>query len=450
MKTTASILILTLFFIHYSLNAQEHEKVSNHEGKGNFLSEWVITHWKGASWENGWRYSYTYANSENPATRTEQDWMNNQWLNMYYYSYTYDALGNMIESVYQKWDEDHWQNDDKKTSTFDKSGNIVTESDFTWFPSISDWLLIKQKNYTYDKNGNITAWIIKVWTEGVMVDRNKIIYFYDENNNMIESIYSKSNDGIVWVNNSRHLGQYDVNNNLIESLSQEWNGTGWTDKIKNNYQYDNRNRQTQESMTGWDGNAWVKINQYKYGYDDYGNKAEHIKLNRGTDDWVNYERYTYEFNGFSQLLVRTYYLWNGADWSFFNIERNSYDENGNLSQTLFQDWKDGSWIDKRLDYFKYIFHTGIEEQINMLADNMLVWPNPTTGLFRVQSSDPIAIGFRVERVEVVDLNGKVLESFTSQPSFSEMSFDIGHLSPGVYVVKILTRNSSYSRLVLLN
>jgi hypothetical protein len=91
--------------------------------------------------------------------------------------------------------------------------------------------------------------------------------------------------------------------------------------------------------------------------------------------------------------------------------------------------------------------TGVNETSDE-RNGLVVYPNPTNGKFRVLSSE-----FRVEIVEiveVVDLNGKVMERFTLLPSFSAMSFDIGHLPSGVYVVKILTRNSSYSRLVLLN
>jgi hypothetical protein len=84
--------------------------------------------------------------------------------------------------------------------------------------------------------------------------------------------------------------------------------------------------------------------------------------------------------------------------------------------------------------------TGLQET-EIGKDGIVLYPNPTTGKFRVLSSE-----FRVERVEVADLNGKILKT---QQAHNEMSFDIGRLQPGVYVIKIFTRDTIYSRLVLL-
>jgi hypothetical protein len=66
-----------------------------------------------------------------------------------------------------------------------------------------------------------------------------------------------------------------------------------------------------------------------------------------------------------------------------------------------------------------------------------IYPNPTTGKFRVQSSQ-----FRVETVEVVDLNGKVLENFKLLPETGNPEFDIGHLKPGVYFIRLCNHNQT--------
>jgi hypothetical protein len=76
---------------------------------------------------------------------------------------------------------------------------------------------------------------------------------------------------------------------------------------------------------------------------------------------------------------------------------------------------------------------------------MKVYPNPTTGLITVQS-----LTFQVERIDVIDLNGKVLKIFGKTQINNDLKFDIGHLSRGVYIIKILTGDSVSTFLVLLN
>jgi hypothetical protein len=72
------------------------------------------------------------------------------------------------------------------------------------------------------------------------------------------------------------------------------------------------------------------------------------------------------------------------------------------------------------------------------------YPNPTTGKFSVQCSK-----FRVERIEVVDLNGKILENFKLPAKTENPEFNISHLNPGIYICRIKTDNSIFiSKLIL--
>jgi hypothetical protein len=73
-----------------------------------------------------------------------------------------------------------------------------------------------------------------------------------------------------------------------------------------------------------------------------------------------------------------------------------------------------------------------------------VYPNPTTGKFSVQGSE-----FKVQRVELVNLNGKVLENFELLSEYENQEFDISHLKPGVYFCRIKTDSSVFiSKLIL--
>ncbi|KAF0198911.1 MAG: hypothetical protein FD166_902 [Bacteroidetes bacterium] len=431
-----------LIILHFSFCifrfafGQQIESVGNSMNGQSLLSEWIITNWVNEAWQNAWRYAYTYDGNNNLATATEQDWADQQWLNQSLYTYSYDAGNRPAEIICQKWEEILWINDDKETYTYNVNGNVLTKCDYTWSSSLSDWLLIIQKDYIYDDHQNVIEWLIRAYSGGSLIPKFKMTYSYDGSDNMVESFYFTSGDGIVWNNNSRYTGLYDEKNNLIESLSQQWDGSGWVDEFRILYLYDDQNRQTQETNKYWDGSAWVNVNQYKNSYDEYGNKTEHIKQNWGESDWINYERYTFEFSGSSQLVCRTYYLWDGLEWYYFNIGTNTFDEFQNMIQTLYQDWENQTWVNQRLDHFSYIFSNSIAENTE---SDLLVWPNPTTGHFKVQSSKR---NVEFESTELVDVYGKVVEMRNQEPGTCNLEPDISHLPAGIYIIRISLDNQT--------
>ena len=63
-----------------------------------------------------------------------------------------------------------------------------------------------------------------------------------------------------------------------------------------------------------------------------------------------------------------------------------------------------------------------------------VYPNPTSGKFRVQSTVPMAIGIRVQKVEVIDIFGRTVQTINSDKGISDI--DISNQPSGIYILKI--------------
>ncbi|PKN97208.1 MAG: hypothetical protein CVU43_17590 [Chloroflexi bacterium HGW-Chloroflexi-5] len=88
---------------------------------------------------------------------------------------------------------------------------------------------------------------------------------------------------------------------------------------------------------------------------------------------------------------------------------------------------------------KYTAVSGIgDEEKN--TGGIEVWPNPTTGQFKVQSSK-FKVSVKVDKVEIVDLFGKSLDfsplhRMGEGPGAVSMELDISHLPPGLYFIKI--------------
>ncbi|MCL2311182.1 MAG: T9SS type A sorting domain-containing protein, partial [Firmicutes bacterium] len=79
--------------------------------------------------------------------------------------------------------------------------------------------------------------------------------------------------------------------------------------------------------------------------------------------------------------------------------------------------------------FKTDEEVGINEN---QFENITVYPNPTTGILRIESRE-----LRVEKIEIFDVFGRKLLSLLS-PTSPETTVDISHLSAGVYFVKVST------------
>jgi hypothetical protein len=86
--------------------------------------------------------------------------------------------------------------------------------------------------------------------------------------------------------------------------------------------------------------------------------------------------------------------------------------------------------------------TGIHENA-LEKEGVQVYPNPTTGLFRVQSSQ-----FRVHSFEVLDFYGRSLFSGVVESGIVEQEFDISHLPAGIYLVRISLENQNIVKKII--
>ena len=90
------------------------------------------------------------------------------------------------------------------------------------------------------------------------------------------------------------------------------------------------------------------------------------------------------------------------------------------------------------------------EEILSVKDQVLnqfkLYPNPSTG--RVGVSLDNNVGQDVN-VEVFDLNGRILKSFEIKNSSNQFGFDLSDLSSGVYFVKLISRNASGIKKLIL-
>jgi len=136
----------------------------------------------------------------------------------------------------------------------------------------------------------------------------------------------------------------------------------------------------------------------------------------------------------------------GSDITFTFIANNDY----TISQVLVDD----IIVPSAIISGKYTFenvtanHTihvvfsgvGIEE--NITTNNIVIYPNPTTGKLGIKSSE-----LKVERIEICDIYGRNV-IFLTLPMLQETNVDISDLQSGIYFVRIHTERGEIVRKVL--
>ncbi|TNF42503.1 MAG: T9SS type A sorting domain-containing protein, partial [Bacteroidetes bacterium] len=103
----------------------------------------------------------------------------------------------------------------------------------------------------------------------------------------------------------------------------------------------------------------------------------------------------------------------------------------------------------------YIIHftmaTGIVDAEN--KDFLIIYPNPATDKFKVQSSGacPTTGGFRVEKakIEIYDLNGRKLLEKPFPEGNKKIEVDVSHLKNGVYFCKLSTKKESVTKKLII-
>ncbi|WP_281233920.1 T9SS type A sorting domain-containing protein [Flavobacterium gelatinilyticum] len=76
------------------------------------------------------------------------------------------------------------------------------------------------------------------------------------------------------------------------------------------------------------------------------------------------------------------------------------------------------------------------------ADQYKVYPSPTAGLVNIQANT------KIEKVSVIDVNGKLVKEFENTVPALSFQLDLAHLAKGVYFLKIKSEKGSINRKII--
>ncbi len=138
----------------------------------------------------------------------------------------------------------------------------------------------------------------------------------------------------------------------------------------------------------------------------------------------------------------------GEDWTM--LEHDLTDEI--LTGVLFTSPNNGYIIGGEKTLLRYTAITGTEEHGSMGAwehGGMEVWPNPTSGQFKVQRAKGKV---EIQSLELINIHGLIVESHNNrtmeQWNSAAIDLDISHLPAGIYFIRISLENQAIVKKVI--
>lgn len=399
------------------------------------------------NWEVDSRYSfrYFYDDNNNLINYVEQYRDDNTWNSFYQYIYEYDDNNNITSKITQHNDGFGWINLSKFVKTYDQNNNLLINSIQEWNGTM--WTNSIIFNYSYDVDNNITSYTSEIFYS----NPQKMLYQYDSGR--LIYILQQQFNGTDWIDQYRWYNNYDLNNDLTNSYSQEFVNDNWitTSQYTDNTYDSNHNRL---SSTTYSSNTNTITHRETYLYDINNNQ-----INKITEVY-DYVTYLLDFQSQISTIYNidnkmTNYLsqkWNGVEWYNYNQSYYNYDLDNLLKYKIYTKFNSDETIHFQ-DSIEFYYHiiinenpsdqissTGIEN--NPSQSNFSSYPNPTTGIFKINSEE------RITSIEIFSIVGERIYLNQNIENFST-EIDLISFSKGTYLVKITYPESFfYSKIEL--
>lgn len=404
----------------------------------------------------------------------------NDWVKSSKDEYTYDANGKWIVGLYHKWNDTTkvWVRDTKDEYTYNANGKWETNINSDWDSISNAWVKSSRQVFTYDGsgyntqilvyewktspdvwieslkydftyvNGNCSLFVISKWN----VDTNKwdpemkYEYTYDSNGHNTQFIaYSMNKDMGDWVTAMKFDFTYNDSGKMTTAIYSMPYASEWITYMKYELTYDANGRLGTEIFSQWDfiSNQLVFNSKYEYGYDTNGNNTTYLtsKWNVTASNWDLYSNETSTYNtsyNFSDLIfpsgysmVSIAYLPSAGDIHNMPVEDIEY-----LRDNTNSVWNNNT---KTNYYFSANIGTGINELKVDELNEFIVYPNPVSDGFRLNTSE------KNVRISIYDLSGSLL--LTKQISGNEY-INISTLPQGMYMVRATTEKGIVTKKIV--
>ena len=358
------------------------------------------------------------------------------------------------------------------TFEYDKFGKVTNET-----KNAEDHYNSYECEYEYDAKGNMVNFTKHLLYYSIMEENS-----YNEDHQMIEKkCYTDYGLGFKYLQKKNYTYQNSLLSTLIvqniTSNGQIFNST------KQEYVYDETLKPVQIIENDWINSDWLHTNTYSFEYNETGDIL-YYSLESSS---VKYWRYKYSYNDRGEVVERSCHFGLGEGWNNTPSKKYVYyydilEEGENFLIPNFYNFdeddviipwfqsqkkliKDEYWMEEcsyplhltEVSNYNYQLITievpeeeeGGEEETkicNYLENNILVYPNPTTGKLRMENGEWNK-GINPLVVEIYDIYGRNLLPRTSYLA-PHTSLDITDLATGIYFLKIYTEQGIVTKKIM--
>jgi len=428
---SGNIIVQTEFNYAYQKGWWISKHTINHfDESGNMIFREVNNyHITSGSVQPWYKKEYSYDEKGNETLEIGYDWdvPSNAWeeSSRYKKTYSYDSIGYLLSWTRFHYWNSTWEPSSKQDFQYDSHGNLTLDALYIWQPHLSIWTGSEKEEWLYDENDSLISWSHFDWDgytdKWIRGDFNRR-YFYDEDYNHLilleyRAIYEAVPSGM---------------GHEVKYIKHDW-------YHKHEYYYDQEGHDTlyksSESGDPTDMENWeCQPKRYK-AYDDNG------YLTLLTE--VGSSRKEFKYNEFGIQIMASEYDWVAGEWLGILRWEDNYDENDLKLMHADLHWDHGSksWMIAEKAFYYWSEHI-LTSQSTRRSQSLLVYPNPTDGLLRIELPGPENYS-----LDVYTTNGKKV--YAARINNGENSIDLSELNPGLYFLILQNEKDRYFNRIII-
>lgn len=338
---------------------------------------------------------------------------------------TYDSRLNLTESVYWSFvPPNSWINQYTATNEYDENDSLTR---ILYSTGRENYLMVEIE---YDNLGRMVSNTLKEWDGLIWVTTMIQTLTYDSENKLLthKTTIMPASDG----NYSVETFTYDDADYLVNNLFENFENSILTAKRQSIYENDGFGYSVSDLIQEWQQNAWQNLVHIDYTYDNFHNQLSLVEKSWNNGIWENSWQYISTYDDHDNLLTHTMYYYDNSQWNKSSERKQTFDTENFMTYSVGKGF-DLTGAVYSADSVHYYSGESLGWQELVQHNTLLLYPNPTTGLFSVSCELPL------EAVEVFNLVGEKVLSVTPANRHT-VPMNLTDQDKGVYIVKTRSAN----------
>ncbi len=378
--------------------------------------------------------------------------------------FKYDSLGNNIESISYAYVDTILDYGEKIERNYNSEGLILTRILSEYDVSSQSWEYGKKEEYFYDSSSHLDSVNYYKYDNGNWELHHYIRYAYDANDyltqkttyffnsetsswtpqsrklfyyssDMLIRIINQSYSSGAWKNKSKTELNYNVANLIAEIIYYDYDTTQntWIPDTKDVIEYNSSDQPTTYTFYNYDSNnGWEKDERFLFNFDTAGDLTKLLLQEYFSSTWLDiyYTDYVHDTSvEYDQLLLPL--LFSEDEDEEFSVFTDKIFFSHKLDSLHSFEKRNSVWEDQGYSLLYYSTHE-VVLSLKELQSHFTVYPNPFHDQLFIKRNS----SWEIDRVEIRDLQGRLIKRWINQPD----AYDLSNIGPGIYLLGIESDN----------